>query len=214
MSRPRLGAAPMSSAERQARRRARLRQKRSASPAAPTRRLAPRPARWAAATATLARLQQEYRDWLTNLPPNLQSSALADKLQTIVRTRPRGVAGGRPATRLWSRLISRLTTKAPYKPAPAQAGEPPRRRSLRNGGTRSRCGSPLWTPSTTRSPGGPDDAVTIDYCRRFRTDHPGAMIDLQSLTHATSKRSSQYRVRSQPRPLEAQYICAWRPCKS
>jgi hypothetical protein len=84
MSRPRLGAAPMSSAERQARRRARLHQQRPASPAAPTRRLAPRPARWAAATATLVRLQEEYRDWLDNLPPNLESSALADKLQTIV----------------------------------------------------------------------------------------------------------------------------------
>ena len=84
MSRPRLGAAPMSSAERQARRRARLRQQCPASPAAPTRRLAPRPAPWAAATAILARLQQEYRDWLATLPPNLQSSALADKLQRIV----------------------------------------------------------------------------------------------------------------------------------
>jgi hypothetical protein len=84
MSRPRLGAAPMSSAERQARRRARLRQQPSASPAAPTRRLAPRPARWTAAVATLLRLQEEYRDWLDNLPTNLESSALADKLQTIV----------------------------------------------------------------------------------------------------------------------------------
>jgi hypothetical protein len=84
MSRPRLGATPMSSAERQARRRARLRRQPPASPAAPTRRLAPRPARWAAATATLVRLQEEYLDWLDNLPPNLESSALADKLQTIV----------------------------------------------------------------------------------------------------------------------------------
>ena len=84
MSRPHLGAAPMSSAQRQARRRARLRQQRPAPPAPPTRRLAPRPARWAAATATLVRLQEEYRDWLDNLPPNLESSALADKLQTIV----------------------------------------------------------------------------------------------------------------------------------
>ena len=117
MSRPRLGAAPMSSAERQARRRARLRQQRPASPAAPTRRLAPRPARWAAAVATLARLQEEYRDWLDNLPPNLESSALADKLQTIVDL-DLEVAGGRPTTRLWSRLMSPLTTKAPYKPAP------------------------------------------------------------------------------------------------
>ena len=32
----------------------------------------------------MARLQEEYRDWLDNLPPNLESSALADKLQTIV----------------------------------------------------------------------------------------------------------------------------------
>ena len=45
---------------------------------------------WAAAVATLVRLQEEfrlqeeYRDWLDNLPPNLESSALADKLQTIV----------------------------------------------------------------------------------------------------------------------------------
>jgi hypothetical protein len=82
MSRPRIGATPMSSAERQARRRARLRQQRPASSAAPTRRLAPRPARWAAAVATLVRLQGEYRAWLDNLPPNLESSA--DKLQTIV----------------------------------------------------------------------------------------------------------------------------------
>jgi hypothetical protein len=74
----------MNSAERQARRRARLRQQRSASLTAPTRRLAPRPARWAAAVATLVRLQEEYRDWLDHLPPNLESSALADKLQTMV----------------------------------------------------------------------------------------------------------------------------------
>ena len=80
MSRPRIGAAPMSSAQRQARRRARLREQRPAPPAPPTRRLA----RWAAAVATLVRLQEEYRDWLDNLPPNLESSALADKLQTIV----------------------------------------------------------------------------------------------------------------------------------
>ena len=84
MFRPRIGATPMSSAERQARRRARLRQQRPASPAAPTRRLAPRPARWAAAVAALARLQGEYRAWLDNLPPNLESSALADKLRSIV----------------------------------------------------------------------------------------------------------------------------------
>jgi len=32
----------------------------------------------------LVRLQGEYSSWLDNLPPNLESSALADKLQTIV----------------------------------------------------------------------------------------------------------------------------------
>ena|SRR6516225_12233897 len=94
MPKPRIGAIPMSSAERQARPhgsspwaegpRVRLRQQRPASPAAPTRRLAPRPARWATAVATLVRLQGEYRAWLDNLPPNLENSALADKLQTIV----------------------------------------------------------------------------------------------------------------------------------
>jgi len=29
-------------------------------------------------------VQEEYRNWLDNLPPNLESPALADKLQTIV----------------------------------------------------------------------------------------------------------------------------------
>ncbi|HKM69283.1 MAG TPA: hypothetical protein VKG22_06060 [Stellaceae bacterium] len=32
----------------------------------------------------LVNLQEEYRTWLDNLPPNLESSTLADKLQTIV----------------------------------------------------------------------------------------------------------------------------------
>ena len=74
----------MSSAERQARRRAQAaptasRLTRSTNPA-----LAPRPARWAAAVATLVDLQDQYRACLDNLPPNLESSALAEKLQTIV----------------------------------------------------------------------------------------------------------------------------------
>ena len=34
--------------------------------------------------ATLVDLQEEYRAWLENLPPNLESSRLADKLQTII----------------------------------------------------------------------------------------------------------------------------------
>ena len=32
----------------------------------------------------MIRLQQEYSDWLENLPLNLENSVLADKLQTIV----------------------------------------------------------------------------------------------------------------------------------
>jgi len=34
--------------------------------------------------ATLVDLQDQYRACLDNLPPNLESSALAEKLQTIV----------------------------------------------------------------------------------------------------------------------------------
>ena len=34
--------------------------------------------------ATLVDLQEEYRAWLENLPPNLESSRLADKLETII----------------------------------------------------------------------------------------------------------------------------------
>jgi hypothetical protein len=74
----------MSPAQRQARRRAKLRQHNPPQPATPTRRIAPRPTRWAAAVAALIDLQDEYRAWLNNIPPNLESSTLADKLQTIV----------------------------------------------------------------------------------------------------------------------------------
>ena len=84
MPRHRLGPIPMSPAERQARRRAKLHRQIPGPPATPTRRIAPRPKRWAAAVAALVNLQEEYRAWLDNLPPNLESSALADKLQTIV----------------------------------------------------------------------------------------------------------------------------------
>jgi hypothetical protein len=34
--------------------------------------------------AALVGLQEEYRAWLDNLPPNLESSTLADKLQAVV----------------------------------------------------------------------------------------------------------------------------------
>jgi len=74
----------MSPAQRQARRRARLRQQKLDPPAPPTRRRASRPSRWTAAVAALVHLQEEYRAWLDNLPPNLESSTVADKLQTIV----------------------------------------------------------------------------------------------------------------------------------
>jgi len=84
MARRRIGAAPMTLAERQARRRAKLRQQISQPPAIPVRRIPPRPTRWATAVATLVGLREEYRAWLDNLRPNLDNSALADKLQTVV----------------------------------------------------------------------------------------------------------------------------------
>jgi hypothetical protein len=74
----------MNPAERQARRRAKLRQQIPRPPATPLRCRAPRPTRWAAAVAALVSLQEEYRAWLDNLPPNLENSTLADKLQTVV----------------------------------------------------------------------------------------------------------------------------------
>ena len=46
-------------------------------------RVPPRPRRWAAAVAALIILQDEYRAWLDNLPPNLEGSRLAEKLQAI-----------------------------------------------------------------------------------------------------------------------------------
>ena len=74
---------PLTAAERQARHRAKLRQQSGSPPAAPARRLPPRPQRWAAAIATLIDLQDEYRAWLDNLPDNLEGSRLADKLQAV-----------------------------------------------------------------------------------------------------------------------------------
>jgi hypothetical protein len=71
----------MTAAQRQARRRARLRS--DLPPPAPQRRPPPRPQRWAAAVATLIALQDEYRAWLDNLPASLEASRLADKLQTV-----------------------------------------------------------------------------------------------------------------------------------
>ena len=91
MSRPRTGTVPRlprrrpgNPAERQARHRAKLRQQSPRLRAAPTRRIAPRPTRWSAAVVALIELQEEYRTWLENLPENLESSRLADKLRAIV----------------------------------------------------------------------------------------------------------------------------------
>ena len=83
MPRPLIGGRAMTQAERQARRRARLRRDNCALPAPPARRTPPRPQRWAAAVAALIDLQDQYRAWLDNLPASLDGSRLADKLQAI-----------------------------------------------------------------------------------------------------------------------------------
>ena len=84
MPRPRIFGRAMTPAERQARRRARLRRDNCASPGPPARRPPPRPQRWAAAVAALIDLQDQYRAWLDNLPASLDGSRLADKLQALV----------------------------------------------------------------------------------------------------------------------------------
>jgi hypothetical protein len=71
----------MTAAERQARRRARLRQ--HASAAARASRSLPRPRRWAIAVAALLALQEEYRAWLDSMPEGLQDSSTAEKLREI-----------------------------------------------------------------------------------------------------------------------------------
>jgi hypothetical protein len=85
----------MTAAERQARRRAKLRQlapafagAAAAMPPAPcsppaAQRPPPRPQRWAAAVAVLIALQDEYRAWLDNLPESFEGSRTAEKLQAI-----------------------------------------------------------------------------------------------------------------------------------
>ena len=78
MPRPRLGALPMTAAERQARRRAKLRRLGDTLTRAPMPRGLPRPRRWAAAVTALMALQDEYR-----LLESLAGSKTADKLQAI-----------------------------------------------------------------------------------------------------------------------------------
>jgi hypothetical protein len=71
MPQRRIGAVPMTPAQRQARHRARLRRE-THTPPAP-----------AAAVAALTDLQDEYRAWLDNLPLSLGGSRLAEKLHAI-----------------------------------------------------------------------------------------------------------------------------------
>jgi hypothetical protein len=83
MPRRRTGVRPMTPAERQAQRRARLRRANPTAPTPPARRIPPRPRRWATAVAALIDLQDEYRAWLDNLPTSLDGSRLAEKLHAI-----------------------------------------------------------------------------------------------------------------------------------
>src|SRR6516162_4657496 len=83
MPAPRIGIAPTTAAERQARHRAKLRQHSPTTPPAALRRTPPRPRRWATAVAALIDLQDEYRAWLDTLPANLEGSRLAEKLLAI-----------------------------------------------------------------------------------------------------------------------------------
>lgn len=84
MPRARIGSEPMSAAQRQARRRVRLRDE-TAVPAItpPQRRPASRPQRWAAAVDTLIDLQAHYQNWLDTLPDGLHSTVLAERLEAI-----------------------------------------------------------------------------------------------------------------------------------
>src|ERR1700745_2429906 len=81
MPRPRLGPRPMTAAERQARRRAKLRQHAPAAARAPH--SLPRPRRSEIAVAALLGLQDEYCTWLDNRPEGLEGSSTAEKLRAI-----------------------------------------------------------------------------------------------------------------------------------
>ena len=77
-----LGIAPMTPAERQVRHRAKLRQRSRQTPTSPAPRIPPRPRRWAAAVGAHQSTRRIPR-WLDKLPPNLEGSSLAEKLQAI-----------------------------------------------------------------------------------------------------------------------------------
>ena len=84
MSRPSIGEAPMTGAERQARYRA---AHAAGVPVVRTRRPAERRSRfrrWNDTIAAAVHLQAEYASWLDALPDNQQDSALADALRAIV----------------------------------------------------------------------------------------------------------------------------------
>ena len=76
----RIGAVPMTPAQRQARRRARIRRENHTPPAPPLRRTPSRPKRWAAAVAALIDVQGEYRAWLDN--PGLRRGRLCRPAST------------------------------------------------------------------------------------------------------------------------------------
>jgi hypothetical protein len=84
MSRPSIGEAPMTGAERQARYRA---AHADGAPIVRVRRPADRRSRiqrWNDTIAALANLQVEYATWLEALPDNQRDSATAEALQAIV----------------------------------------------------------------------------------------------------------------------------------
>ena len=84
MPRPRIGTVPMNPAERQARRRAKLRQQNPRPPVAPTRTHRPAADTLVHSGGRFARSAGGVPAWLENLSQNLESSGLADKLQAIV----------------------------------------------------------------------------------------------------------------------------------
>ena len=83
MPRQRIGAEPMSPAERQARHRAKRREQNQGARGQRSARPLSRTERWATAVATLVAVQEQYRGWFDNLPANLEGSRLAEKLEAI-----------------------------------------------------------------------------------------------------------------------------------
>ena len=112
MPRPRIGALPMTSAQRQARRRARLGRERPLS-APPARRPLPRPQRWAA-VATLTALQDEISRLARQPASQPRRVEVGGELARRYRSRPRGAASI-DSPRLWPRLTQEA--HHPYHPS-------------------------------------------------------------------------------------------------